>query len=170
MHRPIITLRAPEPSDAEDFFALHSAPNVMAQTQTLPHFSRARAAAMLANKPDALQVIAAEVDGHLVGVCTLYLGEGRRRHAGDLGIMVRDDYAGQGIGDALLSGMTDLAENWLGLSRIELDVFCDNQVAIHLYKKHGFVIEGTQCAWALRDGTYADAYLMARVRVGPSHA
>jgi putative acetyltransferase len=36
--------------------------------------------------------------------------------------------------------------------------------AIHLYQKHGFVIEGTRRAEAFRDGQFVDGYEMARVR------
>jgi hypothetical protein len=31
----------------------------------------------------------------------------------------------------------------LNLERLELDVYIDNEAAVHLYKKFGFVIEGT---------------------------
>jgi L-phenylalanine/L-methionine N-acetyltransferase len=59
--------------------------------------------------------------------------------------------------------MIDLADNWLGLHRIELTVYVDNAPAIHLYEKFGFVIEGTARAFALRGGEYVDAHTMARL-------
>lgn len=58
----------------------------------------------------------------------------------------------------------DLAEKWLGLTRMELEVFVDNEPAIHLYKKFGFEVEGTRVAFAFRDGQYVDTLMMARVR------
>jgi len=51
--------------------------------------------------------------------------------------------------------MIDLADQWLNLSRLELEVYTDNDAAIHLYKKFGFVIEGTRHQFAYRDGTSA---------------
>jgi L-phenylalanine/L-methionine N-acetyltransferase len=45
-----------------------------------------------------------------------------------------------------------------------LEVFVDNEPAIRLYKKFGFVIEGTLVAYAYRDGQYIDTYTMARLR------
>ena len=33
---------------------------------------------------------------------------------------VRDDYAGQGVGRQLMNAVLDLADNWLGLTRVEL--------------------------------------------------
>jgi putative acetyltransferase len=88
----------------------------------------------------------------------------RRRHVGDMGMMVRDDWQGKGIGSALMAAMVDLADNWLNLVRIELTVYTDNAAAVGLYQKFGFAIEGTLRRYAFRDGEYVDAYTMARVR------
>jgi putative acetyltransferase len=57
-----------------------------------------------------------------------------------------------------------LADRWLNLERLELEVYTDNEPAVRLYQKFGFAIEGTLARYAFRDGRYADAYLMARLR------
>jgi putative acetyltransferase len=61
-----------------------------------------------------------------------------------------------------MEAILDIADNWLKLKRVELCVFTDNQSAISLYKKMGFVVEGTKKFAAIRDGSYIDEYLMAR--------
>jgi len=66
-----------------------------------------------------------------------------------------------------LQAAISLADNWLHLLRLELTVYTDNEVAVRLYKKHGFFIEGTHRAYALRDGKYVDAYAMARIHPNP---
>jgi putative acetyltransferase len=58
----------------------------------------------------------------------------------------------------------NLAENWLNLKRLDLQVYTDNPAAIHLYEKYGFQIEGTLRRCAFRDGEYVDAFTMARVK------
>jgi L-phenylalanine/L-methionine N-acetyltransferase len=58
----------------------------------------------------------------------------------------------------------DLADNWLDLTRVELSVYTDNAAAVALYKKFGFEIEGTRRRYAFRNGEYADAYSMARIK------
>jgi putative acetyltransferase len=88
----------------------------------------------------------------------------RRRHCAGLGMAVHDDVQGQGIGSAFLAAGIDLADNWLGLRRLELHVYTDNVAGIRLYEKFGFAIEGTAREFALRDGVYIDAYAMARLR------
>ena len=77
---------------------------------------------------------------------------------------VHDDYHNQGIGSKMMKAILDLADNWLNLKRLELEVYIDNTGAIHLYEKYGFVIEGTLRKFAFRDGDYVDAYVMGRVR------
>ena len=77
---------------------------------------------------------------------------------------VHQDYQRQGIGSQLLAAVIDLAENWLGVHRLELTVFTDNAAAIHLYQKHGFEIEGEARQFALRAGQYVNAYYMARIK------
>ena len=52
------------------------------------------------------------------------------------------------------SSTSDYADRWAGVLRLELTVFVDNTPAIALYRKFGFEIEGTNRAFALRDGTY----------------
>ena len=77
---------------------------------------------------------------------------------------VRDDHAGRGIGQRLVDGVLDIADNWLALTRVELTVFSDNTRAISLYERSGFVAEGTLQRYAFRDGEYVDALTMARLR------
>ena len=75
--------------------------------------------------------------------------------------------SGRGVGNALLSELISLADNWLNLTRLELTVFCDNAAGLHLYGKLGFEIEGTHRAYALRNGVYVDSYSMARFHPSP---
>jgi putative acetyltransferase len=76
-------------------------------------------------------------------------------------------FQGRGVGTALLAALIDLADNWYNLRRMELEVFTDNEPAVRLYQRFGFVIEGTHRAYAWRDGDWADAYSMARLRDEP---
>nr|WP_260603352.1 GNAT family N-acetyltransferase [Vibrio cholerae] len=116
------------------------------------------------NIPEHVYAYVAVVDGEVVGnlgfeLCT----NPRRRHVGTFGMGVKDDAQGLGVGSALLKTVIDLADNWLNLKRIELTVYVDNERAINLYKKFGFVIEGESKAYAFRNGSYVDVYHMARV-------
>lgn len=87
----------------------------------------------------------------------------RTRHSAGIGIMVHKDFQGKGVGKALLQSLLDVADNWLMLVRVELTVFCDNEKAIKLYEKLGFVKEGIKRMAAIRNGQYADEFIMARI-------
>jgi L-phenylalanine/L-methionine N-acetyltransferase len=92
----------------------------------------------------------------------------RRRHAGELGMSVRDDWHGRGVGTALLAAALDLADNWINYTRLELTVYTDNAAALALYRKFGFEIEGTLMSYAFRGGRFIDAYTMARIVPPPA--
>jgi putative acetyltransferase len=79
--------------------------------------------------------------------------------------MVRTEYQGQGSGKKLLENILDLADNWLMLVRIELEVTSDNERASHLYSSFGFELEGRKKFSIIKDGKYADLLMMARYRI-----
>jgi len=114
-------------------------------------------------------LLVAEVNGIVVGCAGLHVSPNpRTRHTGRLGIMVHVDYQKQGIGKTLMAAILDIADNWLKLKRVELCVFVENEAAIALYRNLGFVVEGTKKYAAVRNGLYADEYLMARYSLSDS--
>ena len=88
----------------------------------------------------------------------------RRRHAGAIGMSVRDDWHNRGSAQRCSRAAVDLADNWLNYTRLELTVYTDNAAALALYRKFGFEVEGTLKSYAFRDGRFIDAYAMARLR------
>jgi putative acetyltransferase len=111
----------------------------------------------------------AERDGEVVGSAGLVAVSlsARRRHAMGLGISVSPQAQGQGVGTALMAALCDHADRWVGTLRIELTVFADNEIAIRLYRNFGFEDEGRCRAYALRDGVFVDALMMARLHPNP---
>lgn len=166
MPKPEIKIRRAEPSDAEAMKKIFEYPNVIRGTLQLPFPSTEVWRKRLADSPDGAYSLLATVDNEVVGQLGLHTfpHHPRRKHVGQIGMAVRDDWQGQGVGSALMQAMTDLADKWLNLTRIELEVYTDNESAIHLYKKFGFVIEGTHPQFAYRDGQFVDVYAMARLR------
>ncbi|MGB1271309.1 MAG: acetyltransferase [Endozoicomonas sp.] len=60
--------------------------------------------------------------------------------------------------------MVNLADNWLNLIRIELDVYTDNEPAVILYQRFGFEIEDSSKFDCFPDGEYVNSYRMARIK------
>ena len=161
-----ITIRHAEPDDAGAIHRILSGPRATEGTLQLPLQSvegvRKR---FFSETREGLYHLVACVDEEVVGHLGLdTFTRPRRRHVGEIGMAVRDDWQGRGVGTALLEAALDLADNWLNLTRVELSVYVDNAAGIALYKKVGFEIEGTHRRFAFRNGEYVDAYSMARVR------
>ena len=159
-----IFLRAARPSDAEAVAALQSLPGVRFGTLRLLYPSAEDIAKWLARQSDHDRDLVVCADVEIIAIGGLHRSFGRRGHVGSLGMAVHDGWIGKGIGTRLLTALVDRAENWLGLTRIELTVFTDNASAIALYRKFRFEVEGTHWRYALRDGVLVDAFSMARLK------
>jgi putative acetyltransferase len=159
------SIRAFEMDDWEDVAALFLAKTCQRETLQLPLQSRDDIHHRLKHPPPRLDRLVAveEISQRVVGMIGIHHYEGRRAHASSIGMFVHDDYQRQGVGSGLLQHAITLCEQWRQIKRIELTVFTDNEAAIGLYKKHGFVIEGTLKGYAYREGEFADTYSMARV-------
>lgn len=163
-----IVVRRAEPADAEGIARTFRARGAAAGTLQNPYPSTAQWHERLTTDAASNYVFVALADGDVVGNCGLHGNRNpRRQHAWALGISVRDDWQARGVGTRLMTTLIDLADNWLGALRIELTVYADNAVAVRMYKKFGFVIEGTHRAFALREGQYVDSLAMARLHPNP---
>jgi L-phenylalanine/L-methionine N-acetyltransferase len=169
-----VTLRRATPDDADDFARLMGDESVFGNLLQMPYPSadawRARLAAPAAGAAPTIDLhLVAVHDGRVVGSAGLHpTGPAlRRRHVAVLGISVARGAQGRGVGTALMAALCDYTDRWAGVLRIELTVFTDNALAAALYRRFGFVVEGTHRGYALRDGQFADVYTMARWHPNP---
>lgn len=86
------------------------------------------------NDPERATFIALDEEDRVVGYCFL---QGLSRGLPSLGICVRDDAQGSGLGQALMEHLVKFAKE-AGFRGIELSVFKDNPRAQHIYRKMGF--------------------------------
>jgi putative acetyltransferase len=168
-----ITVRRATVADAEGFAAMLGHPEVFPWLLQMPYPNPELWRVRLAEnatpgKPDVLLVAVAD-DGELVGGAGLHPAGAspRKRHVMALGVQVQPAWQGRGVGTKLLQAVCDYADNWLGLLRLELDVYADNLKAQALYRRLGFVEEGRHRCDALRDGVYVDSLSMARLNPVP---
>jgi len=162
-----VMIRRTEPSDYEAVQRILASPKVVWGTLQLPFPSIEQWRKRLAEPPEGLfSLVACVENNEVVGQLALqtFPNRPRRRHVGQIGMAVRDDWQGKRVGTALMQAAIDLADNWLNLTRLELELFVENTPAIRLYEKCGFTIEGTLVDFAFRDGQYVDTYIMARLR------
>lgn len=163
-----VVVRPPRLEDAVDLWELGRQPRVMWGTLQMPTTTleqRRHRLEQSLDDPNRYSYVA-EVDGRVVGNVGLEVLRGRRRHIGSIAMAVHDAYQGRGVGTALMAATMDLADNWLGLRRVELQVHVDNEPALALYRHFGFEVEGRQRESVFRQGVYCDTYIMGRLRPG----
>lgn len=158
------------PTGEHHFRSLHEALDVVAREQKYLALTRAPAweqslafyrGVLAAGFP---HFVAVDDASRVVGWCDVSPVFGHSRaHIGVLGIALRPEARGQGLGAQLLRAAIDRA--WSrGLTRIELSVRADNLNAKALYERFGFEHEGLVRRASLIDGVYRDAHAMALLR------
>lgn len=160
-----IIIRPTQISDAAALCDIYSQPGAQRETLQLPKPSLAMWTKRLENMPEGVYSFVAEVDGRVVGnIGFEQYQRPRIAHCASFGLGVHDDFHGLGIGSKLIETVIDLADNWLQVKRIQIDVNSDNEKAIACYKKFGFEIEGEAKYGSYRDGEYINTYYMARIK------
>ncbi|PAB60267.1 GNAT family N-acetyltransferase [Anaeromicrobium sediminis] len=113
------------------------------------------------SKKDNAIFIVAEIEGKIVGNLS-FSGGGRPRiaHTGEMGVSVLKDYWGQGIGTELIKYLIHWSKESNIIKKINLRVRTDNVSGIGLYKKLGFVEEGSIKRDFFTDGKFYDSLCM----------
>jgi RimJ/RimL family protein N-acetyltransferase len=105
--------------------------------------------------------LVAEADGEVVGNVLVSVDRGvATEHIGVLSITIAHDWRDVGIG----SEMVAAAQHWArerGLRKLSLGVFPDNERAVAVYAKRGFVREGLRRQQYRSGDVYRDEVLMA---------
>lgn len=82
------------------------------------------------------------------------------QHRANFGISIKEKYWHRGIGSAILKEIIQSAK-LAHYEQLELEVVTDNERAIALYQKYGFIVYGTrEKSFKYRDGSYGCEHLM----------
>jgi RimJ/RimL family protein N-acetyltransferase len=131
------------------------------ERQTTPEAQRKRIEAI--EKEANSTIIVAEDDSQLVGFLMAIGGTARRnKHSAYLVVGIASGHRGKGIGTKLFEGL----EAWAlehSIHRLELTTVIKNEAGVALYKKAGFVIEGTKKHSLLINGEFVDEYYMGKL-------
>ena len=159
-----VVIRPVRVEDVVDLEAVRHQPGVLDGTLNIPSERLLDRRRRIEDLDPNVHELVAEIDGRVVGTAGLIAYQGRMNHAGEIAhIMVHDEFQGRGIGRQLLEALLDIADNYLGLVRVELGVYSDNE-AVRLYESLGFTHEGIKRKCARRRGRLVDAVMMARIQ------
>lgn len=160
-----VTIRRCEPDDAGRIMAIFSQPGVYKMALDLPYTPARKWKDFVSVTSDNIYCLVAIIDNVVVG-CSRFviLPKPCQKHIGTFGIFVDENYRRDGVGNRIMEAVIDLAENWLGMLKLEVTVSVSNQLCLNLCKKYGFEIEGLSKMFAYADGQYIDAYHLARIR------
>ncbi|HMF56780.1 MAG TPA: GNAT family N-acetyltransferase [Pyrinomonadaceae bacterium] len=105
--------------------------------------------------------LVAEVENEIVSMLSFSCGRRpRQRHAGELGISVRQEFWGTGVGRCLMEILIEWARKNSSIRKLNLLVRADNNRAIALYRKLGFLEEGRITRETQIDGKFYDTLFM----------
>jgi RimJ/RimL family protein N-acetyltransferase len=112
-------------------------------------------------RADEHLVLVAEADGEVIGNVLVSVDRGRAtEHIGVLSVLLAEGWREVGIGTELIGA----AQRWTvdrGLRKLSLGVFPDNDRAIAVYERAGFVREGLRRLQYRSDEAFRDEVLMA---------
>jgi putative acetyltransferase len=167
---PRIVLERFTEKHLEGVTALYNEPAVCRQVLQMPYQAVDTWRKRLAASTERQVQLVALSDGQVIGHIGLdQYARIRQGHVGTVYMGVALDWQGQGVGSKLMEAVLEIADNWMNLRRIELTVYFDNEAAQRLYRKFGFEMEGRLRDYAVRDGVFADAMSMARLRACPAY-
>ena len=108
-------------------------------------------------------ILVAEADGRIMGNCHASRHPWKERHRASIGIALKKEARGKGLGKAMMEATMDLSvQRMPGLELFDLSVLDYNETAQKLYSRLGFFEVGT-VPKAMKEGSvYADEKIMVR--------
>jgi len=109
-------------------------------------------------------VILLVVDGgRVLGSCHISRLSGKHSHRASIGVALRKEIRGQGIGEAIMKRTIEMGiRRFKGLESVDLTAFAYNDRALALYRKLGFVEYGRVPRSAKEGSQYVDEVLMRK--------
>jgi RimJ/RimL family protein N-acetyltransferase len=113
------------------------------------------------NRDEGSFMVIGEVKGEIVSLANLVTPKRARiAHNAEIALSVRKDHWNHGVGRAVMTELIDFARRHPGIHNVHLGVKKENEGAIHLYEKMGFVRTGSHKDYFQIDGVFYDLVLM----------
>lgn len=165
MTTPTVHLRALEPEDLDDLYAIENDRAIWCVGHTNVPYSRYALHDYIATQQAdiyadrQLRLIIADAEGQTVGMVDLMNFDPQHQRA-ELGIVVKQAARRQGFGTGAVGAILNYARRTLHLHQVYVVVGEDNDEALSLFRKTGFADGGHLRDWLFDGTSYHDAVLM----------
>jgi len=158
-----VTVRFLSLEDKEKLVEMFASMSDEALKWGMPPYTREVVERWMSNIQNLIPLVA-EHDNRTVGYASIYkYVHPRRKGTSDLVMYLHQEFHNVGLGTTMLNRLLELAKNE-GMHRIGLHVIADNRIAVHLYEKFGFRVEGVmKDSYFGADGKYHDEIVMGLV-------
>ena len=166
-HPVNVTLRAIEPEDLDLLYQIENDQQLWHVGTTNVPYSRYTLHDYIATSADDIyadrqvRLIIEDAAHQTVGICDIVRFEPQHLRA-EAGIVVMKPYRRQGYAEAALRQLAHYALTILHLHQLYAVVAADNEAALKLFRKSGFVHETRLTDWLFDGHNYADAVVMQR--------
>lgn len=114
-------------------------------------------------EPNSIMLLAL-VDSEIISIATINSSQKERtKHVGTLGIVISKKYTGLGLGKILMNDLIEWAKQNRVTKKVSLVTNERNTIAIELYKKLGFEVEGLLKQDNFIRGAYSNTVMMGLI-------
>ena len=136
-----VTLRFLVPEDKPQLLSMVQSFSDEVLIWSNPPYDEAKINRWMTGAGTRLSIVAVH-DQKIVGISSIHrYAQPRQKGLAGMMIYIHQDFRGAGLGTAMTERVLALAVE-TGLHRVGLEVVEDNKVAVQLYKRFGFKIEG----------------------------
>ncbi|UCE09117.1 MAG: GNAT family N-acetyltransferase [Candidatus Thorarchaeota archaeon] len=159
----VVTLRSLKADDKNGLVSMFSSMTNAALEWGMPPYTEEVVERWIASIQSLISLVAI-YDNQIVGYSAIFKhSHPRRLGIGEMGIYIHQDFHGVGLGTLMTNKVVTVAVEQ-GLHRLSLEVVEDNEAAVKLYKKSGFLLEGTmKDAYFGEDKKYHNTLIMSRI-------
>ncbi len=163
-----ISLRAPEPADAELLFKWENDTSIWQVSNTITPFSRFAIEQYVMNTQldiYSTKQLRLMIDLHIknkivtIGTIDLFDFEPTHMRAG-VGILIREEMSNKGYASEAMELLIDFAFNTLQLHQLYCNIDAENNKSLHLFKKFNFMEVGLKKEWLSVKNRWVDEYLL----------
>ena len=161
-----IAVRPLHPDDSQAIYNLLRHSFVIGNIPYYPGIEFSLVSDWLAKREAGVHRYVAVADGEINGLIILTQKlRPRLLHTGTISMAAHSSNRYEDTMAALMATTLDLADNWLNLLRVELELPADAKMGIDTLQSRGFETEGTRELAVFRGGKWLNHRFMARLRI-----